>query len=114
MAVFYIMGFVLHFLCIYQSQQNGAWLFFVDGQFHFSFNLPIALCTAALLIDHFTTKRDDFQSSSPKWVSVLLVTLNLGALILSYHYYAHLSIPVTFVGQSLFISTSFMVLAFES
>ncbi|ELP93371.1 hypothetical protein EIN_057760 [Entamoeba invadens IP1] len=115
MFMFYGIGFGLHICAIYSAKQNGPWLFFVNGNFSFLFNVPIAMCAISLAFQHFWYKNESHRKGFGNvWINAILVAVNLTAVVVGFYFFAWKSIPVTFVGQSLFVSVAFGVLGFVS
>ncbi|KAL7712112.1 DUF2975 domain-containing protein [Entamoeba marina] len=111
MLVLYVIGFLLHGISLFQTKQYGAWLFFVDGQSHWSYDVPIIICLISFLIQHFYKSTDNFHKQTSTILPIILISMNLLALFMSYYNYSRYTITVTFTAQSMFISVAFVVIA---
>ncbi|EDR28665.1 hypothetical protein EDI_021940 [Entamoeba dispar SAW760] len=110
MVIFYIMGILIHINCLYQTKEYGGWLYFVEGEFRIRYNIPITICLISTIIEFTVMKKDEFQKYNKTVIIGILIIFNVIGMIIGYYFYCYKTITVTFTGQSLFISTTFIVI----
>ena len=116
MVALYVIGIGLHIIGIIQSKEQGSWSYFYEGRYRFKFDIPFITAIISLIAQHYfySHMQSIVKKTSEmvvKIIRIALIVMNIVALLLSYYYFVFYAIPITFVGQSMFISTVFIVIA---